>query len=62
MQGIIARAFEFARSGECKTLREINIKLSQAGYENAVGHLHGYQFRRQLLKEIKEASINANAR
>ena len=55
MQGIIARAFEIARSGACKTPREIELILSREGYEYAVSHLHGYQFRRQLYKAMRES-------
>lgn len=58
MHGIIARAFEIARSGVCKTLREIETMLSKEGYEDASSHLRGYQFRRQLLKQMKEAEIS----
>ena len=59
MQGIIARAFEIARSGDCKTLREMETMLSKEGYEKAGSHLHGYQFRRQMLKTMREADTPA---
>ena len=60
MQGIIARAFEIARSGKCKTRRDMEIMLSKEGFENAVSHLHGYQFRRQLYKAMRESNPPAD--
>ena len=61
MHGIIQRAFEIARSGVCKTPREIELILAKEGYENAVSHLTGHQFRRQLYKAMRESNTPANA-
>ena len=57
MQGTIARALEIARSGECKTLREMEIRLTKEGYENAAGHLNGQTIRKQLYKAMREAQL-----
>ena len=52
----LERAFEFARSGECRTVGEINTRLKAEGYMDLQHHLSaGRGLREQLLKLCKAA-------
>jgi hypothetical protein len=46
--GIIARAFELARDGTCRTLGEVRNRLTKEGFGNVDGHLAGSSIRKQL--------------
>ena len=52
----LERAFEFARSGECRTVGEINTRLKAEGHMDLQHHLSaGRGLREQLLKLCKAA-------
>lgn len=44
----LERAFELARSGECKSLTDLLTKLRREGFENVRRHLDGAGIQRQL--------------
>lgn len=44
----IERAFELARSGNCKSVQEIRLRLKAEGYSGVADHLQGVSIRRQL--------------
>lgn len=48
MASTIIRAFELAKSGECRSIYEIEKRLSKEGYVDAAGHLNGMTIRNQL--------------
>ena len=52
-RNIIQRAFELARSGNCRSLRDIQQKLKAERYEAVEAHLSGSTIRKQLLAVLK---------
>jgi hypothetical protein len=50
---VIARAFELARSGDCKTINEIRRKLEREGYIAVTEHFGSQSLKRQLVKLMK---------
>lgn len=48
MRGVIERAFELARLGQCRTLEDIRKTLSRECYSSVDAHLSGGTIRRQL--------------
>jgi hypothetical protein len=53
---IIARAFELAREGSCRTSTDIRSILVREGYEHVHQHLMAPSVVRQLKKLIREAA------
>ena len=51
---IIERAFQIARSGECRNVQEVRRRLSREGYEAADAHLSGKLIREQLAALIAQ--------
>ena len=49
----IARAFELARSGQCRSIEDIRRKLKSEQYENVDGHINGNMIKRQLIEAMK---------
>lgn len=52
-KGTIERAFELARSGQYRTVEEIQATLSKEGCESVAQHLQGPQIRHELRQMIK---------
>lgn len=52
-QGTVARAFELARGGECRTVNDIRRRLKIEGLESAEGHLAGGLIKKQLIAIMK---------
>ena len=48
MKGIIERAFEIARQGQCRTVDEIRKTLARECYSSVDAHLSGGSIKRQL--------------
>ena len=48
MTDTISRAFELAKSDQCRSLHEIERRLLREGYDQASEHLNGVMIRRQL--------------
>ncbi|TPG40513.1 hypothetical protein EAH79_11435 [Sphingomonas koreensis] len=55
LQSTIERAFELARTRQCRTIDDIRRKLTSEGYEAASQHLSGATIRRQLQAVINTA-------
>lgn len=55
-QNIIARAFELARSGECRSVGELQKQLKCEGHSAVEEHLRGPSFRGELRKIFTEVS------
>ena len=51
--GVIERAYQLARSGECRNLEEIKRRLSREGYDSVSFHLGGKLTKEQLKGLIK---------
>jgi len=47
-EGIIARAFQLAQDGTCRTISEVRSKLSKEGFTSVDAHLAGSSIRKQL--------------
>jgi hypothetical protein len=47
-EGIIARAFQLAQGGTCRTLSEVRSTLSKEGFTSVDAHLAGASIRKQL--------------
>ena len=58
MQGIIERAFEIARSGDCQSVPLLGQKLFKEGFEDVSQHLNGVVLRKQLSALIKASQLN----
>jgi hypothetical protein len=54
-QNIIERAFQLARSGECRTLGEIHQRLRREQYSQTSEHLSGRLIKAQLSKLMEQA-------
>jgi tRNA G26 N,N-dimethylase Trm1 len=52
----IERAYQMARSGECRSLEEIAIGLRREGYEAVAAHLAGASIRRDLRQICAQAA------
>ena len=59
MRGIIDRAFEIARSGDCQSVPLLGQKLIKEGFEDVCQHLNGVVLRKQLSALIKVSQLNA---
>ena len=44
----VERAFEIARAGKVRTIRDIRDQLNREGFEAAAGHLNGTTLQKQL--------------
>lgn len=53
--GIIERAFELAKSGTCRDMADLQVKLRKEGYSNVASHLDGRSLRKQLASLINAA-------
>ena len=51
----VERAFELARSGDCRTLDDIRRRLNAERYEAVSSHLAGSSLARQLRDAMKTA-------
>lgn len=51
--GLIERAFELARSGDCRSLAEVRARLNAEHYEVST-HLDGRVIRRQIAEAIRQ--------
>ena len=49
----VARAFELAREGRCRTIEEIKRKLSDECFEGVHEHLSGTSIKKQLIEAMK---------
>lgn len=49
----VARAFELARGGTCRSIDQIRSQLKKEGYSNIPEHLNGPLIKKQLGAEIK---------
>jgi DNA-binding transcriptional regulator YiaG len=56
----LERAFELARSGKYRTLRELTRELKSEGYSDE--HIEGRQIRTQLLRLLKVGPVSAAER
>jgi hypothetical protein len=54
-RGVVARAFELARSGEFSHIRDLRDRLILERYSNVNAHLAGISVRRQLKALFREA-------
>jgi hypothetical protein len=54
---IIARAFELAREGNCRTSTEIRTVLVREGYEHVHQHMMAPTVLKQVKKLIKESVV-----
>jgi len=45
---IIERAFEIARSGDCRDMLDLEVRLKREGFEQVHGHISGPSVRKQL--------------
>ncbi len=52
---IFERAFQLARSGECRSVEEVRKRLVAEKYEMVDAHLSGPLIRRQLRQECRTA-------
>ena len=55
-EGTVARAFELAKEGTCRSLTEIRRRLKEEGYGNTEAHLAGSSIRKQLMALLKDRS------
>lgn len=53
MDGTVARAFDLARGGQCKSIDDIRRKLKSEGFSSVEGHLGGSTIKKQLGALIK---------
>jgi hypothetical protein len=53
---IIERALELARSGSCRTIREIRRQLVREDYDDVDAHLHGAVIRQDIMRAVGEAA------
>lgn len=56
---IIERAFDLARSGECRELLELGLRLKREGYLLVDDHLSGTMLRRQLRELMARAAATS---
>lgn len=54
MDGTVSRAFDLAKNRECRSVYEIETRLTREGHINVHEHLLGKSIRLQLGKLIKE--------
>jgi hypothetical protein len=52
--GIIQRAFELAKNGECLSVEDIRSQLVREQYDQIAGHLGGSTITRQLRQLLAE--------
>jgi CheY-like chemotaxis protein len=55
----VARAFELAKSGSCRTVDDIRQQLKREGYANCAAHLSGASIRKQLLALLNQSQAAA---
>ena len=56
---VLERAFELARSGECRDVDEMERRLSREGYTDVSGHFRSQSLRRQLRELMRTAGVTA---
>lgn len=61
MGDTVARAFELARSGECRSVFDVHQRLKAEHFEAVAQHLDGKTIKQQLRTAIKEAALRRNA-
>ncbi|CAA9519909.1 MAG: hypothetical protein AVDCRST_MAG23-128 [uncultured Sphingosinicella sp.] len=54
-KSVLERAFELARSGSCRSVAELELRLKREGYEAAASHLRGQSIRKQLRAMVSDA-------
>lgn len=52
---IVERAFHLARSGQCRSIQELEKHLNREGFSSVQGHLSGGLIRRQLRRCFEDA-------
>jgi hypothetical protein len=57
--GVIERAFELARSGDCASIEEIRSQLKRESHASVDSHLGSPMLGRQLRKLCTEHRVNA---
>jgi chitinase len=60
MGNTVERAFELARSGECRNVAEIERQLKAEGFDGVAQHLQGAAIKKQL-RELCQASARDRA-
>jgi hypothetical protein len=55
--GTVERAFELARSGECSTMRDLEVQLRRELYENVQEHLRSPSLRAQLIPLMESRAL-----
>jgi hypothetical protein len=55
--GTVERAFELAGSGECRTMRDLEVQLRRELYDNVQEHLRSPSLRDQLLALMQSAGL-----
>ncbi|MFN3946234.1 MAG: hypothetical protein ACK4K7_15020 [Allosphingosinicella sp.] len=58
-KNIMERAFELAGSGDCRDMRDLQVRLKQEGYTRIPEHLGGSFTSRQINTLIKSAAEQA---
>ena len=51
--GIIERAYQLAKSGECQDIKELERRLRAEQYEAVLQHLNGPSLRRELMALVR---------
>ena len=46
--GLVERAIQIAREGDCQSIYAIQLKLAREGYSDVSAHFVGISFRRQI--------------
>lgn len=59
--GTIERAYELARSGICRSVEEINKRLSKEGFDSPQAHLAGRGIRRELTALMRASRVRVDA-
>lgn len=54
--GVIERAYELARSSECRALSDVKTRLKSEGYIGVDHHLEGHAIRRSLRAQFHASS------
>jgi hypothetical protein len=52
-ESTVARAFELAREGTCRSVDDVRKQLKLEGYGNAEAHLAGSSIKKQLIALMK---------
>lgn len=52
-QNPVQRAFELARSGECRSVEDVRRRLKAERFENVDGHISGPTIKRQLMEAMR---------